>query len=164
MVMMPEEKRVIDIGELNPRFPINVMKQPGGEALQKCFQCAVCVASCPIRAIETGYNPRRIIKMTLLGMKDRVLSDNFIWLCSVCFLCQERCPQEVRPPEVMNAIKNLAVKEGIVPPPISKLLDVLRKTGRLYEIDEFVAEERDYMGLPKIAAQSTFVKKILEKK
>jgi heterodisulfide reductase subunit C len=64
----------------------------------------------------------------------------------------------------MNAIKNLAVKEGIVPPPISKLLDFLRKTGRLYEIDEFVAEERDYMGLPKIAAQSNFVKKILEKK
>lgn len=163
MITMAEKMIVMDSSELDFRFPRNVMKQPGGEAIQKCFQCAVCVANCPIRAIETGYNPRRIIKMTLLGMKDRVLSEEFIWLCSVCFLCQERCPQEVRPPEVMNAIKNLAVKEGIIPPAINKLIEAFKENGRLYPIDEFTAEERDYMGLPKMAEQSNFVKKILEK-
>ena len=72
MITMAEKRIVIDSSELDLRFPRNVMKQPGGEAIQKCFQCAVCVANCPIRAIETGYNPRKIIKMTLLGMKDKV--------------------------------------------------------------------------------------------
>ena len=61
----------------------------------------------------------------------------------------------------MNAIKNLAVKEGIIPPAINKLIEAFKENGRLYPIDEFAAEERDYMGLPKMAEQSTFVKKNL---
>ena len=62
----------------------------------------------------------------------------------------------------MNAIKNLAVKEGIIPPSIAKLLEAYKETGRLYPIDEFVNEEREMMGLPKLAKEVAFVKKILE--
>jgi heterodisulfide reductase subunit C len=155
-------KTVIDVGELDLRFPKVVMRQPGGEAIQKCFQCGICVASCPIREIEAQYNPRKIIKMTLLGMKDQVLKDEFIWLCSMCFMCQELCPQDVKPPEIIIAIKNLAVKAGFILPQIKKLLEVFKENGRLYPIDEIVEEEREYMELPKVIREPDFVKKILE--
>ena len=52
--------------------------------------------------------------MVILGMRDRVLSSDFIWLCTQCETCEERCPQDVLIPEVMDVIKNLAVKEGYI--------------------------------------------------
>ena len=155
---------MVDAEKFDLRFLRNVMRQPGGEAIQKCFQCGNCVANCPVRAIEDGFNPRKIIKKTLLGMKSEVFKDKFTWLCSVCFVCQERCPQDVRPPEVMNAIKNLAVKEGMILPPLKKLLNIFEEVGRLYPVDEFAAEEREDLGLPKIPEESEFGKKLLEKR
>jgi heterodisulfide reductase subunit C len=152
---------VVNADDLDSRFLRNVLRQPGGSAIQKCFQCGQCVASCPIRPIYAEFNPRRIIKRTLLGMKKLVFEDRFVWFCSICFLCQERCPQDVKPPEVMNAIKNLAVKEGFIPPSIEKLLEAYKKIGRLYPIDELVAEEREMLDLPKLAEEVEFVKKIL---
>jgi heterodisulfide reductase subunit C len=159
-----DDTDIIDVNDLDGRFSRNIMRQTGGEALQKCFQCGNCVADCPIRAIDVGFNPRKIIKKAMLGMKSEVFKDKFTWLCSVCFICQERCPQDVRPPEVMNAIKNIAVKEGFIIQPLKKLLTVFEESGRLYPVDEFIAEERETLGLPKIIEKSEFGKKLLEKK
>ena len=37
----------------------------------------------------------------------------------------ERCPQDVKIPELMNAIKNIAVREGYLPPAMKIQLDLL---------------------------------------
>lgn len=148
--------------ELSPKFKYEVAQEPGGEGIKLCFACGICTASCPIREIDEGYNPRRIIRMVLLGMKKRVLSSGFIWLCSSCYACTERCPQGVKFTNVMNAIKNLAVKQGYVPTPFVQQLDILKRFGRLYEIDEFDNKKRAGFGLPKVEKARGFTKKIME--
>ena len=99
------ERCVLAITKLDPKFKYEVSKVPGGQNIKRCFQCGTCNVGCPVREIEEKYNPRKIIRMTVLGMRDRVLSSDFIWLCSECYTCQERCPQDVRIPEVMTALK-----------------------------------------------------------
>jgi heterodisulfide reductase subunit C len=148
--------------ELSPKFKYEISKQPGGENIKLCFACGICTASCPIREIDNQYNPRRIIRMVLLGMKERVLSNDFIWFCSSCYACTERCPQGVRFTDVMNAIKNLAVKEGFIPAPFIQQIEILKKLGRLYEIDDFDNNKRTSMGLPKVEKAKGFTEKILE--
>lgn len=148
--------------KLSPRFKYEIAKEFGGENLKLCFACGICTASCPIREIDEKYNPRRIIRMVLLGMKQRVLNSDFIWLCSSCYACTERCPQGVRFTEVMNAIKNLAVKEGYIHPAFAQQLHILRQFGRLYEIDEFDNNKRIAFGLPKVEKTKGFTKKIIE--
>jgi heterodisulfide reductase subunit C len=150
------------VTELSPKFKYEVAQEPGGEGIKLCFACGICTASCPIREIDEGYNPRRIIRMVLLGMKKRVLSSGFIWLCSSCYACTERCPQGVKFTNVMNAIKNLAVKQGYVPTPFVQQLDILKRFGRLYEIDEFDNKKRAGFGLPKVEKARGFTKKIME--
>jgi len=159
---MVEREGVIEASSLDSRFPDRVLKQPGGEALKVCFQCGLCTASCPISIIDSRYSVRRTIKRALLGMKDQVLNDRFIWLCSLCFLCQERCPQDVRPPEVMTVLKNFAVETGLFPLGVAKLMEVFKTTGRLYPIDDFTADEREELGLPRVQGGEVAVRKLLE--
>jgi len=150
------------VEKLSPRFKYEVAEEPGGEDIKFCFACGICTASCPIREIDEGYNPRRIIRMVLLGMKQRVLSSHFIWFCSSCYACTERCPQGVRFTDVMNAIKNLAVKQGYIPASFAQQIDILKRFGRLYEIDDFDNKKRAGFGLPKVENAKGLTKKILE--
>lgn len=150
----------MEITELDPTFKFDVTREPGGEQLMRCFACGTCTASCPVREIDEKFNPRRIIRMVLLGMREEVLSSQFIWLCSTCYACQERCPQDVRITELMSAIKNLAVKEGHLPPAYKMQLELIRNMGRLYEIDEFDNKKRSKAGLPELESTNEDVKKI----
>ena len=146
---------------LVPRFKYDVATEPGGENIKLCFACGICTASCPIREVDDRYNPRRIIRMVLLGMKDRVLKSDFIWLCSSCYACTERCPQGVRFTDVMTAIKNLAVKEGHVHPAYAMQVGIIKKHGRLYEIDDFDNNKRAVLGFPKIEPTKGHTTKII---
>jgi heterodisulfide reductase subunit C len=147
---------------ITPNFKYEVAKEHGGENLKACYACGICTASCPIREIDARYNPRQIIRMIVLGMKDRVLKNDFIWFCSTCYSCSERCPQGVRFTDVMNAIKNLAVKEGYIHPAFVQQIELLKQFGRLYEIDEFDNGKRVSFGLPKVEKTKGFTRKLLE--
>lgn len=150
------------MSDIDPKFKYKVAQEPGGEKIKLCFACGICTASCPVREIDERYNPRKIIRMILLGMKKRVLENEFLWFCSSCYVCTERCPQGVRFTDVMNAIKNIAVKEGCVPQSFVQQIEILKKQGRLYEIDEFDNNKRASLGLPKVSKAKGFTQKIIE--
>ncbi|MGQ9645295.1 MAG: 4Fe-4S dicluster domain-containing protein [Thermodesulfobacteriota bacterium] len=154
---------MIDSRMLDPKFKSLIASEPGGENIKKCFSCGTCTASCPVREVTDRYNPRKIIRMALLGMKKEVLSSPFIWLCSSCYTCFERCPQDVRIPELMNAIKNIAVREGYLPPAMKTQLDLLSSFGRLLEITDFENEKRKESNLPPIHGKTEDIQKILRK-
>lgn len=145
---------------LDPKFKEEVSKIRGGENIKRCFQCGTCSAGCPIRWIDGKYNPRKIIRMVILGMRDRVLSSDFIWLCSQCYTCEERCPQDVRIPEIMHAIKNLAVREGFVHSAFAQQAETIGELGILYAISDFENKRRTNIGLPTLPTQNLEVKEI----
>jgi heterodisulfide reductase subunit C len=113
-----------------------------------CYACGTCSASCPIRAIDEEFNPRRIIRLALLGLKDEVLQSDFIWLCTGCYICQERCPQDVRITELMMAFRNVATEEGYPHPTVKAIADMVAEHGIIMEIGEFENDKREKMGLP----------------
>ena len=139
-----------DCTQMDPAFADQIAAEPGGEHIRRCFACGTCTASCPVREVTERYNPRRIIHMALLGLRELVLSSDFIWLCSTCYSCHERCPQDVRITELMHAIKNIAVREGYIHPSFRSQVDLLRHHGRLYDITSFENERRAEQGLPTI--------------
>lgn len=93
-------------------FYKEIISLPGGENILKCFACGTCTLSCPVFEIKEKYNPRKIIRMIMLGKREELLSSEIIWSCVSCYTCYERCPQNVKFTSVINAIRNLAVMEA----------------------------------------------------
>jgi heterodisulfide reductase subunit C len=155
---------IIDLAEADTRFIRRLESELGASDLNKCFQCGVCTASCPVREVEASFSPRKIMKLAKLGLRKHVYASDTIWLCSMCFMCQERCPQDVRPPEVMTVLRNMAAKDGVAQPNLLKLLDILKTNGRIYTVDEFTNEERGYRDLPEVDPTPEFIKHITEAK
>jgi heterodisulfide reductase subunit C len=79
-----------------------VSNHHGGETLKACYQCGTCASSCPVAKLDSRFNPREVIKLSLLGEKQEVVSGDAIWLCCSCYNCQERCPQNVEIAESMH--------------------------------------------------------------
>ncbi len=156
------ERSTLVVTKLDPRFKDEVSKVPGGQNIKRCFQCGTCNVGCPVREIEEKYNPRKIIRMAILGMRERVLSSDFVWLCSACYTCQERCPQDVRIPEVMNALKNLAVRKGYIHSSFAKRVELVGAQGRLFPISQFDNNKRKELGLPQIPPKNEEVQELFK--
>ncbi|MEJ2587613.1 MAG: 4Fe-4S dicluster domain-containing protein [Deltaproteobacteria bacterium] len=148
----------IDVSKVDPSFVRDLMDQPGGEELSACFSCRTCSASCPIAAVNDRFNPTRIIRMALYGMKEAILNSDFIWLCSSCYACQERCPQGVGITDLMTLLKNMAVREGHTPSGIKAQMDLIKGQGRIYPLDDFDNKKRDKAGLPPLPTSCEVVK------
>ncbi len=154
---MAEEKNLpISDAELDPKFKYEVSEQPGGENLKCCFACGVCTAGCPVSEIDPSYNPRRIIRMVLLGMRQRVLASDMIWLCAMCYTCYAHCPQNVKFTNIMSVLRDMAAREGHVKPEFVKLVE---------NVDDLSQRIRRHMVLSLIkdkeSLQTTDVKKLL---
>ena len=156
-------KGAIDGSDLDPDFKYEIAKEPTGKNILKCFQCGTCTAGCPVRAIDPDFGPRRIIRMAVLGLREEVLQSKLIWLCSTCYNCYERCPQDVRFAEIATALRNIAVREGHRPASVDELIKLLKEHGRLIEIGEFDNQMRAKMGLPEIRETPEGPRLVLEK-
>ncbi len=157
------EYPVVDTTSTDGRFKFQVAAEPGGGGILRCFGCGSCVAACPVKRHEGAYDPRRFIKLVLLGLRDEVLASPEIWYCATCYECQEVCPMDVRFAEAVTAVKNLAVREGHLPPAMSAQRELLEEHGRLYEVGEFENEKRTGLGLPEVAERPEQIKTLLEK-
>jgi len=107
---MGEEEQILNVSELDLSFAEELASQPGGEHIRRCFACGTCAAGCPITEVDPNYNPRKIIRQVLFGMRQEVLASPLIWYCLVCYRCYARCPQKVNFTDVMRALRYLAIK------------------------------------------------------
>jgi len=90
-----------------------VETQPGGEHVLDCFLCGTCTAGCPVSEIDESFNPRKIMRQILHGEKEKTLSDGEIWKCYQCHTCVAHCPQDVRFADIVRALRDIAVGEGL---------------------------------------------------
>jgi len=145
-----KQRAIIKSSEMDPRFKYEISKIPGAEKIMLCFQCGTCTADCPIARFNDFYRPRKLIRMTQLGLKDRLLSNDVIWLCSTCFTCVDHCPQDVGIANIVRALRNLTVKGGRMPVVYKDLASNILKTGYAYVIPDLRLKRREEKGLPKL--------------
>ena len=129
------------------------VKRKSGEDLSLCYQCLKCTAGCPT-APYMDVRPNNIIRMIQMGMKEEVLGCSAIWLCVYCQTCGTRCPNEIHIGILMDALRELAVEEGI--PAKEKnihlfheaFIQSVRRGGRAHEVTmlmDYMLRSRDLM-------------------
>jgi heterodisulfide reductase subunit C len=83
-----------------------------GQQLYACYQCGNCSSGCPL-ADEMDLLPNMVMRLCQLGQKDELLSSQTIWICASCFQCTVRCPKGIDIEQVMDALRQLALDEGV---------------------------------------------------
>jgi heterodisulfide reductase subunit C2 len=107
---------ILRIHELDPLFREELAREPGCQHLLRCFACGVCTATCPVAEIEAEFSPSLIIRQILYGMRDQLLASPQLWYCARCAQCSFACPQDVRFLDIIQGLRNLAVRAGAVSP------------------------------------------------
>jgi len=98
-------------------FADQVRAIPGGEHLEMCYSCGTCVSKCLIQQkVEPEYNPRRLLRMVMMGLREEAFRSPTTWLCSACDLCYPACPQQIHISGVIGAVKQLAIEAGYESP------------------------------------------------
>lgn len=150
-------------GEVDHKFSSEIAKKSIEIRLEMCLQCGVCAGSCPI-LFAMDYTPREIVELVKLGLRDRALTCKAIWLCSGCYACSDRCPENVNPAEIINSIRSIAYRSKVnTPTMFSKIVENILSYGWIYEVDELTNEERSDLGLPQLKTPNLkALKKMLE--
>jgi heterodisulfide reductase subunit C len=140
----------IKASELDPKFKYELLKIHGSEKILKCFQCGTCTSDCPVARYSDSYRPRTLIHMAQLGLKDRVLNSDTLWLCAACFTCTDRCPQDVEVANVIRVFRNLAVEKGCIPVVFKEQIASGLESGYAYKIPDLRIKKRESTGLPPL--------------
>lgn len=108
-----------------------------------CLTCGSCASACPISGVD-GMDPRKIIRLVVLGRAQDVIDSNWPWKCTLCGKCEEACPMNVEIVSLMRRIRSLRERDK-VPGPLHKgVLMALRRGNNLgIPKEDFVALLRE---------------------
>jgi heterodisulfide reductase subunit C len=110
---MDDKLRLQDLDLL---FKEEVAREPGCQHLLRCFACGACTAACPVSDLEPDFSPSLIIRQILYGMRTALLSSPALWYCARCARCSFQCPQDVRFLDIIQGLRQIALREGLISP------------------------------------------------
>jgi len=148
MTLLDEKNGKLTLDSVDPDFT-QVFVDAGIDSVEHCFQCGTCTGGCP-SGRRTPYRIRQIVRKCLMGLKDEVISDPALWMCTTCYTCQERCPREIKIVEIVKMARNVAAQSGFMAPAHKATGSFVIKTGHGVPINDATMELRKRVGLDEL--------------
>ena len=93
---------------------------------KKCMKCGKCSATCPAYD-EMEYHPHQFVSLVRKGRIEELMASKSIYTCLSCFACIERCPRNVEPAKLVEAVRLAVVRQQgmshMTPGDVPSLLD-----------------------------------------
>ena len=103
-----------------------LIKEISGVNPLKCMKCGKCSASCP-SFNEMDIKPHQFVSYVQNEDIEALTQSKSIWKCLSCFACVERCPRGVKPGKLIDAARQVLIRqrgqEGLTANDIPALLD-----------------------------------------
>lgn len=92
----------------------------------KCMKCGKCSATCPSFDLM-DIKPHQFVTYVLKNDIEALTRSESLWKCLSCFACVERCPRGVKPGKIIDAARQITVRQRggdyLTPEEIPELLD-----------------------------------------
>ena len=142
------DKELLNDSNRDPDFTAEFI-DAGIETVKHCFQCGTCSGSCP-SGRRTPYKVRQIVRKCLLGLKEEVITDDALWMCTTCYTCQERCLRSVKIVEIIKKARNIAAHAGYMAKPHKMTGVFVINTGHAVPINDAAKALRAKIGLSEL--------------
>jgi Fe-S oxidoreductase len=83
-----------------------------------CLTCGTCASACPITGVD-GIDPRKLVRMAVLGLEKELLDSNWPWKCTMCGKCENVCPAGVQLLALIRRLRSMR-ERNLAPGPIHK--------------------------------------------
>jgi len=92
----------------------------------KCMKCGKCSASCP-SFNEMDIKPHQFVSYIQRDDMEALTASKSLYKCLSCFACVERCPRGVKPGKLVDAARQLVLRQRgetyLSPDEVPALLD-----------------------------------------
>ena len=89
---------------------IETITRISGVNPRKCMKCGKCSGACPAYD-EMDYHPHQFVSMVENGRIDELMNSRGIYTCLSCFACLERCPRQVEPARLIEAVRVVVIRQ-----------------------------------------------------
>jgi excisionase family DNA binding protein len=129
--MSEEHSKKIDLGPARLKPQLDVISQ--------CLTCGSCASGCPVSGVD-GMDPRKAIRMSVLGLEQELIDSQWPWKCTLCGKCEEACPMNVEIVATLRRVRGLRARDQ-VPGPLHKGVQMCLTRGNNLGIpkEDFVA-------------------------
>ena len=86
------------------------IKEISGTNPLKCMKCGKCSATCP-SFNEMDIKPHQFVSYVQAGNIEALTESKSLWKCLSCFACVERCPRDVQPGRILDAARQIVVRQ-----------------------------------------------------
>ncbi|MFO7981313.1 MAG: 4Fe-4S dicluster domain-containing protein [Candidatus Aminicenantes bacterium] len=86
------------------------VEELSGQNLLACYQCGKCSAGCPAIS-QMDLPPNQVIRYAQLGFTDELINSKTIWICASCLTCNVRCPKGINIAEIMEALRQVLLRQ-----------------------------------------------------
>lgn len=76
----------------------------------KCMKCGKCSATCPSYN-EMDIKPHQFVSYVINNDIEALTNSKSLWKCLSCFACVERCPRDVKPGKLIDAARQIVIRE-----------------------------------------------------
>ena len=76
----------------------------------KCMKCGKCSATCPAFN-EMDIKPHQFVSYVANGNIEALANSKSLYKCLSCFACVERCPRDVQPAKIIDAARQIVVRQ-----------------------------------------------------
>ena len=76
----------------------------------KCMKCGKCSATCPAFS-EMDIKPHQFVSYVANGNIVALAASKSLYKCLSCFACIERCPRDVQPAKIIDAARQIVLRQ-----------------------------------------------------
>jgi L-lactate utilization protein LutB len=102
--MIMAEKVIKVEGRVEHKILDDVKKLLPEGNLSLCLTCGLCSSGCPATGLD-GMDPRKFLRMLVLGMDKEVMESDWPWMCTMCQRCVYVCPMKIDIPQMVFNIR-----------------------------------------------------------